>query len=211
MKIKSLKSIPRKHIFYALPGIILFTLAILCWTHTPADISVSERRKLSQIPELSQENLLSGQYMQDFDAYSMDQFPDRDGFRSLQSVFQTYALGAKDVNGVYWQDGYSAKLDYPLQENSLNHALSCFQSIYENCLNGTNVSIYTSAVPDKGYFLAESTGHPSMDYEKLLNEFAAGMPFSHYISLTDTLHLTDYYKTDSHWRQEKSFRLPSAC
>lgn len=102
-------------------------------------------------------------------------------------------------------------LDYSLQENSLNYALSCFQSVYENYLEGTDVSIYASVAPDKGYFLAEPTGHLSMDYEKLLKEFAAGMSFSRYISLTNTLHLTDYYKTDSHWRQEKSFPLPSAC
>ena len=47
------------------------------------EFSLSERRKLAAMPELSAENLLSGAFAEDFETYVQDQFPGREGFRSL--------------------------------------------------------------------------------------------------------------------------------
>ena len=58
-------------------------------------------------------------------------------------------------------------------------------------------------VPDKGYYLAEDSGHLAMDYETLFGAFREGMPWATHVDLTDTLSLEDYYRTDTHWRQEK--------
>ena len=49
------------------------------------EISKAERRKLDQLPQFSTEALLSGKYATDLEDYLLDQFPLRDGFRTLIS------------------------------------------------------------------------------------------------------------------------------
>jgi hypothetical protein len=57
-------------------------------------------------------------------------------------------------------------------------------------------------VPDKGYYLGESSGHLTMDYEAMFAGFQGGMPWAEFVDITDTLEVQDYYRTDTHWRQE---------
>ena len=60
-----------------------------------------------------------------------------------------------------------------------------------------------AVAPDKGYFLAEKNGYPALDYEKMLSLLQENMPFAEYVDLFSSLSLEDYYKADTHWRQEK--------
>ena len=68
-------------------------LAAFAWVKAPAQVSDSERRPLEQFPEVSGESLLSGQFMKDFADYAVDQFPLRDGFRTLNAYLTYYLLG----------------------------------------------------------------------------------------------------------------------
>jgi len=174
---------------------------------SPADThSTAERRPLAQFPEVSQEQLLGGAFMSDFESYSLDQFPLRDGFRSLKALFHYNFLRQKDNNGIYLSQGHAAQLEYPLNEGSVDHALAVFQKVYDKYLQGSNV--FMSVVPDKGYYLAQAGGYPAMDYDTLLEKMKSGMPYASYVNLTDTLQIEDYYRTDTHWRQEAL--LPAA-
>ena len=42
-----------------------------------------------------------------------------------------------------------------------------------------------------------------MDYKELCHIMQNSMDYANYIDITKTLDITDYYKTDTHWRQEK--------
>ncbi len=178
-------------------------ITVCCFAKPSEEISESERRKLAQFPEVSVKNILSGKFMTDFEEYTLDQFPLRDQFRTLKAVSVLYLLGQKDNNDIYIADGYAAALEYPLSESSINHVLERFKYVYESYLKDTGSDIYMSVVPDKGYFLAEKNGYPSMDYEKLFSMMQDGMPYAEYIDITDTLDIECYYKTDTHWRQEE--------
>ena len=46
-----------------------------------------------------------------------------------------------------------AKLEYPMNEESLAHAQERFGFVYDKYLKGTNVRTYLSVIPDKNYFL----------------------------------------------------------
>ena len=185
---------------------IWLALALWAWLCPAKAQSVSERRPLAQFPKLSAEQLLEGKFMSDFEEYSLDQFPLRDRFRTLKAAVQYGVLRQQDNNGIYLSQGHAAKLEYPLNEASIDHALKVFQKIYEKNLQNANV--YLSIVPDKGYYLAESGGYPAMDYNRLFDKMTSGMPYAKYINLTDTLRAEDYYRTDTHWRQEAI--LPAA-
>ncbi len=56
--------------------------------------------------------------------------------------------------------------------------------------------------PDKNYFLAEANGYPALDYQALTDALRKQTEFAAYIDLFGTLTADDYYRTDSHWRQE---------
>lgn len=183
---------------------LLFSLLVLAtWLLPSQDFSDSERRKLAQLPELSLKSVTDGSFMKDFESYTQDQFPLRDGFRTLKAVTSYSVLHQLDNNQIYVQDGYAAKLEYPLNEDLLNHALDRFDAIYAQYLKDTDVKIYSAVVPDKSYYLAGENGYLSMDYERLFDIVQERMNYSDYIDLTGTLTIADYYCTDTHWRQEQ--------
>jgi len=184
--------------------VILWTvLTGFAWFAPTKEFSDSERRPLAQFPSVTLNAVADGKFMEDFESYSLDQFPLRDGFRTVKSLFQYYVLGQKDNNGIYLHDGYAAKQDSQLNVDSVNHALERFNHIYEKYLEGS--PIYMAVVPDKGYYLADKAGQLSMDYAALFDLVETGMPWAQYIDLTGSLALTDYYRTDTHWRQENLF------
>lgn len=187
----------------AIVGLVFASMAIAAWVLPPKEFSESERRKLAQFPEPSLKTVKGGSFAAEFESYTQDQFPMRDAFRTIKALFAYDVFGQLDNDGIYIKDGYAAKLEYPLNENSVNHAADRFQYIYENFLRDKNVNAYLSIVPDKSYFLAKQNGYPSMDYEKLFTIMQDKMSYAEYIDITGTLDITDYYKTDTHWRQEK--------
>ncbi len=184
---------------------ILFGLAFWTWFKPADEFSASERRPLKQFPELSWSTILHDErdktFMNTFESYTLDQFPLRDAFRTLKSVASFYVFGNKDNNNIYIEDGYAAQLEYPIKEDSLDKAAEKFKDAKRYF--GTNANFYFSIVPDKGYFLAEQNGYLSMDYEQFFSMMAGKMDFAEYIDITGELTLEDYYKTDTHWRQEK--------
>lgn len=182
---------------------VWLTLTVFAWFGPSEDVSQTERRPLEQMPELTLDSLLDTQFMQDFESYTLDQFPLRDGFRTLKALFHNYALLQKDNNGIYIADGYAAKLEYPLNSEAVSGATNRFQRIYEKYLKESGCNVYLSVVPDKGYYLAQAHGYPMLDYEAMFSQVKGDMPWAEYIDITDSLSVSDYYFTDTHWRQER--------
>ncbi len=181
-------------------------LACAAWLLPSRDVSDTERRPLAQMPAFSAGALTDGSFMEDFESYSLDQFPLRESFRTLKAGFHYGVLRQKDNNGIYLSQGYAAQLEYPLHEESVHHALSVFRRICDQYLKDNRV--YLSVIPDKSYYLAYGTEYPVMDYGQLLQQMQAGLPDADYVNLVDLLMLGDYYRTDTHWRQERL--LPAA-
>jgi len=195
-----------RNIGMALAAALWLGLAAWAWLRPSDPVSESERRKLAQFPEITAERLLNGKFMSEFESYSLDQFPLRDGFRKLKAGVHFGLLRQKDNNGIYLAEGHAAKLEYPLKKDSVDHALQVFGRIHEKYLAGS--AVFLSLIPDKGYYLAEENGYPAMDYEAMVEQLRNGMPYASYVNLFDKLTIEDYYRTDTHWRQERI--LPAA-
>ena len=185
-----------------LVGALWLGLAAAAWFHSPQEMSLTERRKLAQFPELSGETILNGKFMSKFETYTLDQFPLRDEFRQLKAGFSYKVLGNRDNNGIYLTQGHGAKLEYPLNESSVETAVEKFRKIYDLYLQDS-ANIVFSVVPDKSFYLAEANGYLAMDYDRLFSMMEEGLPFAKYVDITDTLTVDDYYRTDTHWRQER--------
>lgn len=178
-------------------------LSLLTWCKEADAESESERRKLAQMPKLSLEKIADGEFVEDFEEYTLDQFPFRDGWRALKAVSTYYVFGQKDNHGIYVADGYAAKLEYPLREDGIGRVLERFRYVYEKYMVDTDVKLYLSVIPDKNYFLAKRNGYLAMDYDLFYELVKEKTDYMEYIDITPLLTIEDYYKTDIHWRQEK--------
>lgn len=181
-------------------GIMIFAGFLLCILMPRDSYSKSERRELEKFPSLSTDTLISGDFMSDFETYATDNFPFRDSFRSVKAYFSYYLLGQKDNNGIYVNDGSIASMDYPYNKDSVERAASRFDYIYQKYLK--NNKVFLSVIPDKNVFMADRSGALSFDSSVLVEDIKNGMPYAQYIDIFPTLDINDYYKTDSHWKQE---------
>lgn len=159
-------------------------------------LSISERRKLESFPEISVKKILDGTFFTSLDKYVEDQFIARETFRKLKVDTELNVFRKKDYNKLYEYNGYLVENIYPLNESSVNNVVNKIANI-QKMLDKNNV--YFTIVPDKNYYI--NNGNLRLDYSKLEN-IMKGKIDAKYIDITDTLKLEDYYKTDSHWKQE---------
>ena len=183
--------------------IVWALLAFFLWFGPRMEVSEAERRPLAQMPALTGETLLNGKFMSQFEDFTLDQFPLRDSFRQVKSLFHYYVLGQKDNNGIYLADGYAVKQEYPYHASSVEYALDRFNHLYEKYLRDSGGNVFMTIVPDKGYYLAEPSGNLTLEYEAMITDLRAGMPWAEYVDITGDISPEDYYRTDTHWRQEK--------
>ena len=191
----------KTRILGALLVIILWALlTAFAWLKPADDHSVAERRKLTQAPQFTVDSFESGKFAKSFEKYTLDQFPMRDSFRQIKSIFSYYGLLQSDNNNIYVQGGYVEKLNYPLNHEAVDKAKSTFTQVYEKYIAGKTENIYVAVVPDKGYYLTRENGFPAMDYDALFEQMEVDWAKS--IDLTQILTKESYYRTDTHWRQE---------
>lgn len=182
--------------------IFFLSITVFAWVKPADEFSESERRKLSQLPDLSFNTVLSGDFMKNFENYTLDQFPLRDEFRTLKAFVALNIFKQSTNNDIYVEKGYASKTEYPLNEKSVERAGERFSYVYEKYLKDKSTKNYLSIIPDKNYFLAEKNGYLSIDYEKMIALIRDNTDFLKYIDITKDLEISDFYKTDTHWRQE---------
>ena len=73
-------------------AIFLFGFAVWSILKPVDKESVSERRALAGFPEFGYKSVLTGEFMTDFEKYTLDQFPLRDRFRTVKAVTVFYFL-----------------------------------------------------------------------------------------------------------------------
>lgn len=178
-------------------GLIVF-LTGMTFLKSDSEYSKSERRTLKKQPELSVETVLNGKFMSEFEAYSLDQFPFREGFRRLKAITSL----KEDNNKLYVVNGSIVSMEYPLNEESLERAGERFSNVYELYLKDSGSEVYLAIVPDKNYFYADKSGHLKMNYETFVSKVVSDNSYMTYVDIFPLLTEQDYYKTDTHWKQE---------
>ena len=182
--------------------IAAFFLGISVWNAfgEKADYSESERRVLAKFPGVTAESVLSGKFSSEFEEYAVDAFPMRDAWRRVKAYVKKGIFAQKDNNGIYSAEGHLSKLEYPMNEKMLDHAIRVFTNVKDKYLKENDV--YLAVIPDKNRYLAKENGCLSLDYDAFSEYVQQGMDFAKYIEISDLLSAEDYYKTDTHWRQE---------
>ena len=179
---------------------LLTGMAILLICMPKQQFSVSERRRLSLIPKLTADSIEDKTYMNSMEEYLLDHFPFREQFRRIKAYYAYGVLQQKENNDIYVAEGYAGKLEYPLQQSSVEKACARMMTLQEQYF--PDAQTYYAIVPDKNYYLADKQ-YPILDYARLDEMIQAEIPSVQKINLYDKLHLEDYYRTDLHWKQEK--------
>ena len=183
----------------ALSVIIVAALFLSSFIVPDKEISKTERRKLAQMPKLDEN------YMDNFEKYWADQFPLRESFRTIHANFSKNILRRKELNQIYstkLKDGsiYLSKLDYDIDQESIQFALKRFEFIHNKYLSDCNT--YYTLIPDKSYYL-QSEGFPYLDLEEMENMLELKMGrYASKIDIKNKMTIYNYYKTDTHWKQE---------
>lgn len=185
---------------------IWFAISVWAWVIPSSEMSDAERRPLAQFPKLSVQNVLDGKFATEFETYTLDQFPLRDTWRTAKALFHTNILLQRDNNGIYvWGDS-AAKMETEVNTASVEHAQKHFTSIYDKYIKDSDCKVYFSIVPDKHYYMAQSSGHIAMDYPTIFKAFE-NLEWCEYIDLTKYMSSDIYYRTDTHWAQENILPL----
>lgn len=191
----------------ALFAVFIFAITASFVIREPISILVSERRKAAQFPEFSVESVIDKSYFNGIEDFLTDQFPLRDKFREIKAFIQLKIFNQKDNNGNYFVDGHISETDSTLNESSVENAAKKINAIYDKYLKNKNNRVFYSVIPDKNYFLAEKNGYPSYNYQKMIDILNKNIKNMEYIDIFDSLTIDNYYKTDSHWKQEEIFAV----
>ena len=184
--------------------IALFATLCVAGIFNPNEKSEAERRPLAQFPtDITWEGIVDKTVINAFEKANVDQFPFREFFRGVKAKFQYNVLGLKENNGLAIEDGYIVKIEQDFVDANVDYSIEKLQSIYDKLIKNNGGKHFISLIPDKNYFLGEESGYPAPDYAGLTDKVTAALPGMEYIDIYGKLELDDYYRTDTHWSQDK--------
>lgn len=180
--------------------VIIFGYLIISAVLPDKDISYAERRKFTQFPVITIKSLTDGKFFEEFEKYTPDQSPFREGLRTIKALSHFYLFNQKDNNGIFVIDGNAYKLLYPLRENSVTKAGEKLNEVYNRYLTG--MKVYYTVLPEKNTYIKGKYGYPVIDFERVVKLLKDSVENMEYINLLDCLDEKDFYKTDPHWAQQ---------
>lgn len=172
----------------------IFGFGVYSLFDTDKDISLTERRKLDTFPKVE----LTNEYVDKLDSYLVDQFPLREEYRSIKANYNYYVLNMLVNNNIYIKDNYIFKSEYPTNISSIENLKKHLNKTKSKFDKKNNV--YMLLVPDKNYYL-ESEEFLNIEYDYIYDEVSSvdGIKF---IDIRNLMNISDYYETDTHWKQE---------
>lgn len=176
-------------------AIIVIGISVLNIIKKDEQISLSERRSLVQFSSITLSNMNTK-----LDEYISDQFILRDQFKMLKTYFEFDVFYKNDNNDLFvYKDGIVK--NELLNEASIIKLSNKINEISSMYLNGMDV--YYTIVPDKQNYINKTAKYNTFDFDELEKIVTTTVRSGKYIDIYDLLNYDSYYKTDSHWRQEK--------
>ena len=171
----------------------IFVFAIIHILIPDLEISFSERRTLVKFPKFE----FNSEYITKVDKYLLDHFPLRDKLRSVKAFYNYNVLNKLDNNGIYLKNNSIYKSNYPTNKKSVDNFITHIEKLKNNFTPQNKT--YMMIIPDKNYYLEEKD-FLHIDYDYIYNQLDKLEIVN--IDVKDILNENDYYKTDTHWKQE---------
>ncbi len=198
----------KDYLIIILFNLIIFGFMICFFVFPKSDLSVAERRKLAEFPEISASSVFSQDFSEKAETYLLDHFPLRETFRRINAFVRTNIFAQSDVNGLWVENDIIYKAPDVFDEKQTNYGVKLINKITDTYFKNNNV--YFSVIPDKNYYLDDNSSHPRFEYETQLSFLKENIENGTYIDLYGVLSAEAYYKTDSHWSQDKIFPVANA-
>ncbi|GGA64865.1 DHHW family protein [Ornithinibacillus halotolerans] len=190
--------------------LFLFIFGIYMILTEDHQISHIENRTLAQTPDLSTENIITGQYMKDVETYITDQFPGRDVWLKTYTNYQVLS-GKTYVNDYYIgaEDWIMPKPSQTLKEKGINSSSETINELAQ-FLQEEEIEFYYFMVPHKVTlfqsifpdYINESKSEENKDYFlSKLDEDIVTVDMANVFRDEFTKEEIEsmYFKTDHHW------------
>lgn len=187
-------------------GVLIFGFFIALLVKEDSEIDREERRYLAKRDTL--DNCFDGEFSEKLETYLLDQFPFRKNFRELKAFANFNIFGKIENQDIVIEDGYAIKLVPDYNFDAVYSTMEKINSLINETFRRNRC--YFALIPDKSVFYT-AFDDKSCDYERVEQIIKNTLPNNaSYIGIRDTLELSDYYKTDSHWSQEKLLKTRDA-
>ena len=189
-------------IFVVLFFAILGMFAGLTFGLPAKAFSANENRYLAQMPEFTVDNLLSGEFQSQLDAFLSDQIPLREFWIETNTNFKKW-LGKTEINGVYFgADGYYFQ-QFTEDSYSASRKAAVF-ALLERFAAKQSASVTVMPVPTPGAVLSDKlpANAPMYDADGVWEELKAAVPSAGFVDLRPAFTSAKeqlYYRTDHHW------------
>lgn len=189
-------------IFVVLFFVILALFAGLTFGLPAKEFSANENRYLAQLPKLTVDTLLSGEFQSQLDTFLSDQIPLREFWIETNTNFKKW-LGKTEINGVYFgSDGYYFQ-QFTEESYSASRKDAVF-ALLERFAGKQTVSVTVMPVPTPGAVLADKlpANAPMYDADAMWETLKNAVPSAQFVDLRQAFAEAKeqlYYKTDHHW------------
>lgn len=178
----------------------IFAFFILNTALPDREFSEQENRSLQQRPAFSFDELFSGQYTKDFEAYTTDQFTLRDEWITLKAASEL-ALGKRQNNGMFLCDGGTIIEPYEAPEDD---KLEANMEALNKLVANTDADVYFALIPGKSDIWAHMLPQNApRDSEKAAIDYCYSLSDAVNVDIYGKLeeHSGEYiyYRTDHHW------------
>lgn len=178
----------------------IFAFFILNTALPDREFSEQENRSLQQRPAFSFDELFSGQYTKDFEAYTTDQFTLRDEWITLKAASEL-ALGKRQNNGMFLCDGGTIIEPYEAPEDG---KLEANMEALNKLVANTDADVYFALIPGKSDIWAHMLPQNApRDSEKAAIDYCYSLSDAVNVDIYGKLeeHSGEYiyYRTDHHW------------
>ena len=198
----------KQAIFVCLYFLVLVLLAALTFFLPAKTFSPNENRNLSQMPELSGDTLLSGEFQTGLSDFLSDQIPGRDFWIGMNTEVKKL-LGKQEINGVYLgKDGY-----YFQQFTDSSYSPTRMQGIFSlmnSFAQAQTVPVTVMPVPTPGVVLADKlpANAPMYDADSVWSALQSTLPEGCVVDLRQSFADAEqalYYRTDHHWTAQGAY------
>ena len=198
--------------------ILIFGFTIATLVKPDEMYSESENRTLAQMPGISLETVLNGEFESDYETYLTDQFFARDGWIGMKTAVER-AMQRSESKDIYFADD-----DYLIEKHTdsftTNMAESNIQTLakfieqYREAFGEEHMSVMV--VPNAVEVLADKLPAFAATYDEAsyLNQIKAALPEGIWYDTQAVLeeHADEviYYRTDHHWTTLAAFYVYQA-
>ena len=193
----------------ALFCLFLFGFGIALVVSPDREFSEQENRNLEQFQAPTLSTVFSGDFMENFEDYVVDQFPLRDDWIHLKA-WSERLLGKQENNSVYFGKDNQTLFAQFTPPSDLAQRVSYVNRLAEN----VSVPVYFSLIPDKSYVWADRLPDNAPlvdDGSTLQNAQALCSDQVNWIDLSQALQGDNvFYRTDHHWTTSGAYQAYTA-